>query len=130
MRDAIVPVSLVFPNGHVNRIHRAEGLTGWPAELARSKGVRYALQRPLLQQMKLRDLQASLSRAGGCKRCYLKQVRMDMHLPWLLRGLSPPALYTDAAAGEGAAGAEEAGVRQRWPLGQRRRRPELGPVQP
>ena len=57
-----------------------------------SLGVHAALQRPRATHMCLATLLALL-RSGECtSHCYLKQLRLDLYLPDLLRALHPPRL--------------------------------------
>ena len=98
--SSVVPLAQVSEGGHTNRIGPLPGglAPAVGAWLAR-EGVAHALHRPPMQHARLGDVLTLLRRRGGaeadagaCRRCYVKQLRLDMHAPSLLRRLRPPRL--------------------------------------
>ena len=102
---AAVPVSLVLlPGGATSRVGPLPpGLSPRVRASLDRRGVRHALTRPPVQLMSFGDL-STLLEDGRCRRCYLKQARVDMHVPALLAELTPPLLARSAAGGGGGGG--------------------------
>ena len=103
---AVVPVSLVFvPGGDTSRVEPLPpGLAPRVRASLERRSVHHALTRPAVHLMSLGDLSTLLD-DGRCRRCYLKQARVDMHMPSLLAELTPPPLPRPAAGGIGGAAA-------------------------
>ena len=90
--SSVVPLAQVSESGHTNRIGPLpEGLAPAVRAWLLREGVAHALHRPPMQYARLVDVLA-LFRRRACHRCYLKQLRLDMHAPSLLARLRPPRL--------------------------------------
>jgi len=92
--DALIPVSTLWEDGDTNRMLPLTSLPPLPADVEahlHARNVSRAVLRAPRRFMRWADAQALL-RGQRCSRCYIKQVRLDMHLPEILRGLHPPRL--------------------------------------
>lgn len=108
--EALLPVTRVFEDHNSNRIVEltAAGLPTLPSAVARhlsDRNVSRAVVRGPRRHVRWGDFMRAV-RGGRCATCYVKQVRIDMHLPELLRGLRPPRLRRRAREGGAEGGAE------------------------
>ena len=100
--SSIVAVSSTWEGGRTSRLGEVpDGLAPSVAARLAAEGVHRALYRPPLHQMNLTDYVALLN-ANACERCYLKQCRIDLHVPALLRHVPPPRV-PGTALGDGFA---------------------------